>query len=234
MKKRILIICMLILGLASAAQAYTYSFDFQSGDISLHVAENCSLLSIVTINDLIVDMDIDAAPEDTLYSYTASLDMTLGLFGMFNYDLDLSDLDLGTFQGFDLDSFFGDGTAVMAYTVTDTVSGQFGDYSLTDATLEYDITVTPDDSVEDRYAITIDTLSLYDGNTSELLSGLINELNESDESPISLEVPFTVPITLSGTMDIQAEPVPVPAGIWLLGSGLLGLIGLKRNRRPAA
>jgi hypothetical protein len=28
-----------------------------------------------------------------------------------------------------------------------------------------------------------------------------------------------------------ANPVPVPAAVWLLGSGLIGLVGLRRRKR---
>jgi hypothetical protein len=34
--------------------------------------------------------------------------------------------------------------------------------------------------------------------------------------------------------DPLPNPVPLPAAVWLLGSGLLGLIGVGRRRTPAA
>jgi hypothetical protein len=33
-----------------------------------------------------------------------------------------------------------------------------------------------------------------------------------------------------GMYDIQGNPVPVPAAVWLLGSGLIGLIGIRRRQ----
>ncbi len=110
------------------------------------------------------------------------------------------------------------------------VSFQFGQYTLTGATLDYDVTFTPDLGILNRYAIRIDELSLYGGNTRDLLSGLINELNQSGQVPIPLPGAFSIPTTLAGTIDLQADPVPVPAAIWLLGSGLMGLIGLRRRQ----
>ncbi|MCD4718912.1 MAG: PEP-CTERM sorting domain-containing protein [Desulfobacula sp.] len=223
----------MILGFSSMAHASSSSFDFQSGGISLHVAENCSLLSVVTTNDLIVDIDFEPSPEGLLMEYSVSVDMTLGLFGMFNYELELSNLALGTFQGFNPSDFLGDGITAMNYAGTSVINAQFGQYDLTGATLEYDVTFTPSQEEFNRYAISIDMLSLYGGNISELLSGIILELNQSDQNPIALTVPFTIPMTFSGIVNLQADPVdsvPVPAAIWLLGSGLLGLIGFKRHK----
>ncbi len=221
----------LILGVSSMAHAYSYTFNFQSGGISLHVADNCSLLSVVTTDDLVVDFDFDPPQGSMQLDYTASVDMTLGLFGMFDYKLELPDLALGRFQSVDPSWFLGDGTTAMHHVGTQPITTQFGEYSLTDATLDYDFTFTPSQDVDDRYAIGIDTLSLYGGNTSELLSGIINELNQSGESPIVLSAPFTVPMTIAGAVDLQADPVPVPAAVWLFGSGLLGLIGVKRRKK---
>jgi hypothetical protein len=31
--------------------------------------------------------------------------------------------------------------------------------------------------------------------------------------------------------DLESNPVPVPAAVWLLGSGLIGLIGIRRRNR---
>jgi len=30
--------------------------------------------------------------------------------------------------------------------------------------------------------------------------------------------------------DVDVSPVPIPGAVWLLGSGIVGLIGLKRRR----
>ena len=39
------------------------------------------------------------------------------------------------------------------------------------------------------------------------------------------------PVTGGFEVDIKVEAVPVPAAIWLFGSGLIGLIGLARRKR---
>ena len=38
---------------------------------------------------------------------------------------------------------------------------------------------------------------------------------------------------LSGTLGISLSPIPVPAAIWLFGSGLVGLIGFSRRKAKA-
>jgi hypothetical protein len=37
-------------------------------------------------------------------------------------------------------------------------------------------------------------------------------------------------ITLNASGDVEMAPVPVPAAAWLLGSGLFGLVGLRRRK----
>ena len=38
-------------------------------------------------------------------------------------------------------------------------------------------------------------------------------------------------VTLIDTIDIQTRCVPIPGAVWLLGSGLIGLIGIRRRKR---
>ncbi len=195
----------------------------------LDVTSYCQSLSIVTLNDLVVDVDFDLPPQNTAMSYTASVNMNLGILGMFNYNLAMNDIALGTFQSINPSDYLGNGVTALNHSGSSLITGQFGDYSVTGATLDYDVTFTPDQVITDRYAVKISTFSLYGGNTSDLLSGMINDLNQTGQIPIALSAPFTIPMTISGIIDLKAEPVPVPAAVWLFGSGLLGLVGYKRR-----
>lgn len=73
-----------------------------------------------------------------------------------------------------------------------------------------------------------------DGTTSSLATGTWNPVTRAYS--LSWDSVITGPtcppcighVTLEGT----ASPVPVPAAIWLLGSGLAGLFGLQRRYRP--
>lgn len=212
------------------AHAYSYSFDFKSGKFILDVTSYCSSLSITTLNDIVVDVGFDLSPKNGPAVYSATVNMNLGILGMFNYPLVMNDISLGTFQFLNPSVFLGDGTVAVNHQGSSQVSGEFGGYQLTDATLQYDITIRPDQAVADRYGIAIRTFFLHGGNTSELLTGLINDLNETGQIPVALSAPFTIPMTVSGALDLKAEPVPVPAAVLLFGSGLLGLIGYRRRQ----
>jgi hypothetical protein len=40
-------------------------------------------------------------------------------------------------------------------------------------------------------------------------------------------------ITITGLTIVDPEPVPLPAAVWLFGSGLLGLLGIARRKKRA-
>ena len=45
---------------------------------------------------------------------------------------------------------------------------------------------------------------------------------------------FTTDFSGSGTAVADVAPIPLPAAVWLFGSGLLGLVGVSRRRRASA
>ncbi len=44
----------------------------------------------------------------------------------------------------------------------------------------------------------------------------------------------TASLAANGTLTIKGSPVPLPAAVWLFGSGLMGLVGISRRRKTAA
>lgn len=66
-----------------------------------------------------------------------------------------------------------------------------------------------------------------DTGASETTSGSNIWLVSFGDSGTSLEVD----VTREGTITTPATVVPVPAAVWLFGSGLLGLVGVARRRR---
>jgi hypothetical protein len=68
--------------------------------------------------------------------------------------------------------------------------------------------------------------STYNGTTGEFA------LNWSDQFSISLAgLPYPIAGTATVTLGGTVTPVPVPAALWLLGSGLIGLAGAARRHK---
>ena len=111
--------------------------------------------------------------------------------------------------------------------------------------------VLPASTIRALVALPTGTVSfdfLYDSENAEFggvlidsFSGLTNTLNaETTNSvgtlgdPYSLTILATIVHTGAGqstSFNAIASPVPVPAAVWLFGSGLLGMIGVARRRR---
>ena len=58
--------------------------------------------------------------------------------------------------------------------------------------------------------------------------GYVGGLNISFSTTANMDELFTSDAIFSG--DVVNQPVPIPAAVWLFGSGLLGLVGVARRR----
>ena len=68
----------------------------------------------------------------------------------------------------------------------------------------------------------------YD-NVDALVGSFVGGLNLSFVASSGVDNSFSSSSITSG--DVPNTPVPVPAALWLLGSGLIGLIGIRRRSR---
>jgi hypothetical protein len=243
MMKKALITMVIFLGVLCAAatsQAYFYALNITGGEVELSLNDDLSELSVVTTEDLIVGFSYDAPDANIPLAYTLSADLDLSLsldlgplsLGPFDYSLALDAEPIGVLDSIDPSDLIGDGTDATSFTGQTLISGDMGEYYLEDALLAYDILFTPvtgtDDEI-DEYAITINALTLSDGNTQEFVSGLLDMVTDSMDLPISLSGPLTVSAELTGDLELEADAVPVPAAVWLLGSGILAILGLRRR-----
>lgn len=60
---------------------------------------------------------------------------------------------------------------------------------------------------------------------------MITEFGTSDHFDVTIPDDGTVPMSSSTAMIGGVSPVPVPGAAWLLGSGLVGLIGVRRKKK---
>jgi hypothetical protein len=227
-----------VLCAAATSQAYFYALDITGGEVELSLNDDLSELSVVTTEDLIVGFSYDAPDANIPLAYTLSADLDLSLsldlgplsLGPFDYSLALDAEPIGVLDSIDPSDLIGDGTDATSFTGQTLISGDMGEHYLEDALLAYDILFTPvtgtDDEI-DEYAITINALTLSDGNTQDFVTGLLDIVTEP--LGFSLSGPLTVSAELTGDLELEADAVPVPAAVWLLGSGILAILGLRRR-----
>lgn len=230
--KRTLTAMVIFLGIlcfASTSQAYYYSCDITGGSTQLNVNADATELSLVTTEDLQVGFTYDAPSENVSLSYTLSTDLNLNLSGFINYELTLDAEPLGVSQSIDPADYLGDGTGSTNLRGQALISFGFSGYYLENASLTYDMLFTPVNGTTGEYTVSINTLILNDGNTGDFLTGIFDSINNSGELPVSLSFPLAADIEPTGSVELTASPVPVPAAIWFLGSGLLGMLGIRRR-----
>lgn len=77
---------------------------------------------------------------------------------------------------------------------------------------------------------TIDDSNSIVISIARLPNGLDSNINASDFNSACL-TPGSSNISGTGDCSVAVNPVPVPAAIWLFGSGLIGLIGISRRKQ---
>lgn len=101
----------------------------------------------------------------------------------------------------------------------------------TDTENDYAKPVNPNLTADDFAGSSYEAMLLYDGSAG----GAGFDLEESGLDWIQYVRVAGVSGFSGGEIDafsdVAANPVPVPGAVWLLGSGLLGLIGIRRRRK---
>ena len=176
---------------------------------------------------------------------------TLPLTAASQVSFDATALDVPSFEFADsgpsgVALFGGTGTVNLngdTLTVTNlVVNSSASNYSSSAAgSNPYNITLN-ELSASGTYVITKGAATLWSGSFADILtptlSGQIALTGSGADQTLSLNgitlgtaTLGGTPITLKADVIFQGSPVPLPAGAWLLGSGLVALVGSMRRRR---
>lgn len=205
LKKQFLICLMVLFGLLhmGAGSAATLSFDPSSQTVGLGDSVNVDLRISGLGSDILTAFDLDISFDDSILSFQ-SFTVGPGPTGLDPFGLDLGLLS----YGFDL----GFGTAAV------------GDLSLeTDPTLQL---FQPDSFV--LGTLNFGTLGIGTSALSIGGLGLAGECGAFDS--ISGDCLFVTELDMQ-VLDGSVSVVPVPAAVWLFGTGLIGLIGFSKRRK---
>jgi len=83
------------------------------------------------------------------------------------------------------------------------------------------------DPIGDLFSLTFNVLNPITDNLDDLTIGILNTAADAINPAFG-----AAPITLtSNTVSAQISSVPVPAALWLFGSGLMGLVSMARKQK---
>ena len=114
-------------------------------------------------------------------------------------------------------SFAGSNLAIPVPQTVDFTSGGInaGDFTATNEALAT-LNLTGSDWF--RLAISTDAGTSWSGDTSIIFLGANS---------------YTVNFSDGSVLEVDVKVIPVPAAVWLFGSGLLGLVGITRRKKAA-
>ncbi len=166
-------------------------------------------LNLTFYNPLIVSnfLDIDyVASTDTFtaYGYTTSVDGVSTGGGSFTLDAIIDDFGI-----------LNSGSVTVTNGASETlISGLLTDFGFDLGSEVFEFTFAPDDGT------LLDDFLLYPKGGVAIFNTGFNDTFSAD---------FSDSTGFNGKSDVA--PVPVPAALWLFGTGLLGLVGLARRRQ---
>ena len=217
---------LILLGLATSPRAAIMINEIDYDQVGSDTAEFIELFNS-DINPLVLD------------GYT--LDLLNGTSGSAYRSFDLSSLSIAA-SGY---LVLCDNTQAVANCDTDVASaswiqngGSAGDAValLFGSTLLDSVTYEGIGSLLGSYAegnsFTIADSNSISMSIARLPDGIDTNINASDFSSGCI-TPGSANISGTGDCSVSINPVPVPAAIWLFGSGLIGLIGISRRKATA-
>ncbi len=217
MKITRVIICavLLVIFLSFQAQdAKAYSFDYNIGDRSSNVADPSNLADFLSDNGVIYSAYSDGfsgAYSATFIGYRAMNTNTFTASNANGAGFFITDEDAAG----SLHSTAGDSLAI------DSATAFFSDTTDTHPT-----GINLGDTQYLSYYILNDSWS-YTGNSGKTLNFLKDDIivGFGDASGDNDKLDLVIAL--------RANPVPIPGALWLLGSGLLGLVGIRRRHSKA-
>ena len=160
---------------------------------------------------------------------TASVDIiaTLGAGEIISaYDLDVAyDSTIVTATGVSFGTMLGDEFLFEAITSFNFFSGVI---DLAEVSFLSDVDLA---LLQSPGPITLATLFFSGDNPGTSPLSFINYGQGGNDIKGVENIPYDSPILNDGSITVRGggAPVPIPAALWLLGSGLIGLIGLRRK-----
>lgn len=207
----------LTLGISGAANATKYSFTDPS---TIFMEEGSSYIGLIKYSGL--DSPVASA------SLSIELSDDMSPFPPF-LDIPLETAQLTSVKG-NLSSIGSPGSPLDSVEI-DRNSGLI---TVTGSTISYQGDVSPPATPTVSKYFDTDVTSLL-GGTSGMLEFTLDALDTIDNLPFILGGnPYIEDFNYNGAkLSIETSPVPLPAAIWLLGSGLLGLFGFSRGKALA-
>jgi hypothetical protein len=160
---------------------------------------------------------VNLFPSASTVALGSDFDVDVVIFGLEDADLAAYDIDVGfNDDALDYEDIsFGEGLGWPDDSIVE-VDTETGLVSVAETSILFDFTAQPD-------AFTLFTL---------IFSAQAIGTSDFELLTIVLSDPDTNAIDVSNSGDVNV--VPIPAAAWLLGTGLLGLVGLRRRlRKPA-
>jgi hypothetical protein len=197
------------------------------------------ILAVLANHAVAVTLSLQPASQTAMPGDTVTLDLVIDGLGDFAsdslgaFDIDIAyDTSVLTFSGYTLGPYLGD------VSLSEAVDFSLGDSGGTVNITE--LSLLENDDVSCFFCIPPYLDEIQPGSfTLASLDFTVDVLDPGASTIVAIDTVnalgdgFGAALTVESTTDAVINAVPVPAAVWLFGSGLIGLIGLARRKQSA-